>query len=342
MIPPNAALFIYLGALCILIVVLSYCSQWFAFRWRVAYRNSKRGQRLRKKARQYQQGAKQRRKEAQYEGYAKDVIIALDAIKQELYSANDESAPQNKSDRRWHIAEVFGLWAAAIVGITAIIIGSRDASEQRRVMAGQLADMDAEQRAWIKVDTDITGDLILSPNPKISLKIILKNVGKSPAVDTWVYAALFPFIHGTDLINESRRRCVEMREDIVKRQNPEPPEPVGYVIFPDTAATIVSTPTISDQDFKQWRSAQSWPTLFLNLVICADYRLSESSAVHYTDLLYAVGTIDIDKSFTAVIVSPEGSNQSQDLDLAFDGRRQVVSKDKIRLYLDPFGGSNIY
>ena len=41
----------------------------------------------------------------------------------------------------WEVLGVMGLWIAAAVGIAAIYIGTHDASEQRGVMQGQLAEM---------------------------------------------------------------------------------------------------------------------------------------------------------------------------------------------------------
>jgi hypothetical protein len=56
----------------------------------------------------------------------------------------------------WRAMEVLGLWAAAGIGLVAIISSSRDSGEQvgamrdqLRAMSGQLAEMQQEGRAWL-------------------------------------------------------------------------------------------------------------------------------------------------------------------------------------------------
>ena len=55
-----------------------------------------------------------------------------------------ERASEHKSENKWKIAEVSGLWAAAIVGLIAIFFGNLDAHHQRQVMLDQLNEAKAQ------------------------------------------------------------------------------------------------------------------------------------------------------------------------------------------------------
>jgi hypothetical protein len=79
----------------------------------------------------------------------KQIIAALHCIKQELNRSNDENSPQKKCDRRWERGGIVGLWFAAIVGLIAVCVSSRDAEEQRGAMNQQLTAMIGSQRAYV-------------------------------------------------------------------------------------------------------------------------------------------------------------------------------------------------
>jgi hypothetical protein len=59
--------------------------------------------------------------------------------------AKGHTQPEEKFFRRWKIAEVLGLWAAAAVGVGAVVRSDDNAKEQDGIMQGQLDEM-REQR----------------------------------------------------------------------------------------------------------------------------------------------------------------------------------------------------
>jgi hypothetical protein len=84
---------------------------------------------------------------------------------------------------------VFGLWLAAGVGATAILIGTHDAEQQRGVMKGQLETMQAQftatERPWISVDSiHIPAPLFFDANDEITmlLQYRVANSGRTPAI----------------------------------------------------------------------------------------------------------------------------------------------------------------
>lgn len=110
------------------------------------------------------------------------IVRTVERLVEQVNRYTDEKSPENTRKRRWKIAEVIGLWAAALVGAAGIWIGNA----QRVVMQGQLNEMRDEQRAWISIfskgvavkpELTSTGDIIFK------LKIELSNTGKNPASD---------------------------------------------------------------------------------------------------------------------------------------------------------------
>jgi len=95
------------------------------------------------------------RHEAADNAYRNKVISALQAIAEQNKAAEDQAKRADRFHRAverltlrlegrkyWvEIAETAGLWVAAAVGVIAVIVATRDASEQRNVMQGQLEEM---------------------------------------------------------------------------------------------------------------------------------------------------------------------------------------------------------
>jgi hypothetical protein len=62
-----------------------------------------------------------------------------------------ESKASGPIERFWERAEVLGLWAAAGVGLIAILVSNNDAKEQLVALRAQLGAMLSAQRAWLQV-----------------------------------------------------------------------------------------------------------------------------------------------------------------------------------------------
>jgi hypothetical protein len=151
----------------------------------VLHREPEYRRRLRQKAEEDKRGADRERDEATQDARIEKIIGSVEHIVQQIDRYGDEKSPENKRKRRWDIAEVVGLWAAAFVGAAAIVIGSSDSHEQRDIMNGQMDVMLADQRPWLGV-----GFVGYPPDQPYQLQFI--NGGKSPAFDVAISAQVWP------------------------------------------------------------------------------------------------------------------------------------------------------
>jgi hypothetical protein len=118
--------------------------------------------RRREEAKENQRSADRERDEATKNSHVEKIIAALNGIIENLKGSQDEKSPKNTGDRRRHVWEIGGLWAAATVGLLAIIIGNHDASQQIGIMQSQLNEMKsqriitiAQTRANLRRDTSV-------------------------------------------------------------------------------------------------------------------------------------------------------------------------------------------
>lgn len=116
------------------------------------------------------------------------IVRAIRGVVQKLDAAEDLSSSKNKPQSREKWFEILGLWAAAAVGVCAIIFGNLDASRQRAVMLQQIDKMQtqvdimrADQRPWLGM-----GFVGYPPDQPFQLQFI--NGGKSPAFDVAIIA----------------------------------------------------------------------------------------------------------------------------------------------------------
>jgi hypothetical protein len=102
----------------------------------------------------------------------------------------------------WRAMEVLGLWAAAGVGLAAIIYSTRDSTEQvgalrdqLKVMSGQLDEMQQEGRPWVG-----PASAALVPKDRgepLRVNVGYRNYGRQPATfvrnaHTWTWLAIDP------------------------------------------------------------------------------------------------------------------------------------------------------
>ena len=161
-----------------------------------------------------------------------EITAAIHSIEKEFARANDENTPKKHSDRRWQRWGVGGLWAAAAVGLTAIIVGSCDAHrqydavfEQQTIMKGQLAEMKTNNRPWVSADIQIADTLVFDPSkPDVQLTFFYKNTGHSPAdrVDG-TFRAIANFDGTKAAVSELKAAC-----DTVSAPN----DATGFPLFP--------------------------------------------------------------------------------------------------------------
>jgi hypothetical protein len=146
--------------------------------------------RRREEAEQNQHYADREWDEATKKAQVEKIAVAIKGVDKALKRAEDEdeNCPKNKSERRWKIGEISGLWAAAAVGLIAVIIGNIDASHQLGVMRQQLTEMHVQsaiQRSEIKaaLTVSVRRELIREPDgPAVSISAVWTNIGKSDAL----------------------------------------------------------------------------------------------------------------------------------------------------------------
>lgn len=158
--------------------------------------------RIRTKTIQDQESAEKKDREAAEERRIEHLTSAIDRAREELVRSGDEYRAHKDIEHRWHKAEVFGLWAAAIVGTAAIWFGTNDSYEQRgvmieqrRIMEGQLDQMkgnsldtkatinltSSSQRAWIAPTAAVLNESLSTEKGAISATIFYRNSGQQPA-----------------------------------------------------------------------------------------------------------------------------------------------------------------
>lgn len=127
--------------------------------WRRVWQNTKENQNK----------SDQERQEAAENTRVEKIIGAIDSVVKQLYRQTDEKAPKNKSERRWKRAEVLGLWAAAAVGVTAIVVANHDAEGQLSSLNNQVTAMRGQINE-MKAAGERTNKLIAA-NEKVATKI---------------------------------------------------------------------------------------------------------------------------------------------------------------------------
>jgi hypothetical protein len=117
-------------------------------------------------AKEHQHKADQERHEAAENTRVKQIVGSVESAVEQLRRQNDEKAPKNKGERRWKRAEVLGLWAAAAVGLTAIIIANNDAGKQLTTMNNQSGAMQGQLNE-MKAASEQTARLVAA-NEKVA------------------------------------------------------------------------------------------------------------------------------------------------------------------------------
>jgi hypothetical protein len=150
------------------------------------YRDSVNWKGLWQKTKEHQNEARTKRYEAAENTNVEKIILAIDGLGEKIICAADQDGADSRRKSGWDKAEVFGLWAAAIVGAFAIIVSSFDSGNQQRLANAANATtreaFTAVQRAFIVASRlEITpqrdtGGMIISYN----IRPIIRNSGYTP------------------------------------------------------------------------------------------------------------------------------------------------------------------
>ena len=161
--------------------------------------------RIREKTEQNQSATYRERQESAQDARIEKIIGSVERLVKQVDRYADEKSPENKCKRRWEKAEVFGLWAAALMGLIAIAVSTCDADRQRGVMIaqsnlmqGQMDEMKAQNRPWVFISV-IQNDQAMDTSRPFNILAFIKNTGRGPALHVGAcFGSDTPNIHQQD------------------------------------------------------------------------------------------------------------------------------------------------
>ena len=220
--------------------------------------------RIREKAEKEEQKSADERQETAKRADIHEIVAAIKAIDQKYDRESHKHNTRHKWDRLWEVLGVMGLWIAAAVGIAAIYIGTHDASEQRGVMQGQLAEMrnarksndkstadqlkimsgqlnqfDIGQRPWVRLTVANPRYLLVQESGVIiDLEFRANNVGHSPAEGVYTTGKVFPNLSLTEQNTAARAVCDGSRAIFEDNPYGKNLEHLRSIIFPNEERQI--------------------------------------------------------------------------------------------------------
>jgi len=227
--------------------------------------------RIRKKAKKQKRESQRERDESAKDARVNKIIATIDSLGEHLDRRRDKSTSEKRSERRWQHAEVIGLWVAAAVGVGAIWVSSHDASQQLSAMQRQLDAMEADQRPWLRVITQIREPISITEwsgtkSITVPLRFNIENFGKSPAVNVRAYTTITRYL-GV----EHRKALAGLQRDTCEKGSAESDQdPIGGIpLFPSKTDKIEITPSILGDGI--FRDAKP---VMLAVYGCIDYTYS--------------------------------------------------------------------
>src|ERR1700730_2672191 len=177
-----------------------------------------------------------------------------------------------------------------------------EATRGTRAMQGQLHEMEAEQRPWIKIekiapkafpiDPRFGGLMFHGPNTPglLPLHFLLKIVGRSPAFDIRVgVEPVFGFPKVDDLAKEEQARCVSL--DNAFPQTPMVVDSTTFirVIFPGDEMPYDSALLVTPDQVRKFSAGDTGKEVFqLRFYGCVRYTFANSKEPHQTSFVYRV------------------------------------------------------
>jgi hypothetical protein len=253
--------------------------------------------RIRQKAEKNQRKTDEEERESANERHIAKIIAAIHGINKEFPRANDENTPQNRRERRWNHSGVIGLWAAAAVGATAILVSSIDTHKAIRTTTrlaqaarDQATLLELTERPWMEGEIQFTSPLIIdSDGARTTIKYTVKNTGKTPAMSVWRGLIWFA---GTDepetIVKRQSELCDERGVNFVSLR------PNGFTIFPNSGTSEELPATISATDVAKARLPDGG--VVIRLIACINYKytFARSDEWHQTSYI-----IELDKKIPA-------------------------------------------
>lgn len=150
----------------------------------------------------------------------------------------------------------------------------------------------ADQRPWVSPDIALASGLVQDANGiSLTLQFVLKNTGKSPALNVWVSYEIFPsFGEGIDIIG--RQKVISEME----RKRPIRDGGWGLTLFPGDKIPLSITTTLNNVDIQRWdaymmstvKNMKATDNIFLppiTLIGCIDYKFVFGPEHHQTGFI---------------------------------------------------------
>jgi hypothetical protein len=171
-------------------------------------------------------------------------------------------------------------------------------------MEGQLDEMQAEQRPWLKVEVSVKGNLFpAGPYFGLPVNITITNVGHSPAFNVQPFSFLYaaPPAHSSDLEIAQRGFCEKGRRFGIAKPPLDTVLAMGTTMFPGdhdpswnwSGVFPIATSqqsNLKDVSFME----QGRRVINLWLVGCVDYAFGTPAVHHQTGFIYHVMEIGTD------------------------------------------------
>lgn len=284
--------------------------------------------RRRKEAEENQRYADREWDEATENTQVEKIVIAVEGIIQKLESAEDKKSPKNKDERRWKRREVCGLWAAAAVGLIAIVVGNVDAHRQRDTMQAQLDEMRDEQRPWVYVEgvPEIYYGIEIFPQQgaRINLRFFLQNSGHIPALETRIALRFINNANGWPLDQDGEQRLAcntighkdTYTSGAVTAFPGRAHEVDTYVLMDWRQVEIAATGTMPPN----WQYSRNAPgNLSPFIVGCVQYRFTSGGSWHVTPIDY----------YVTYVVSPDQGDAR--ITIPFSDTRMTIPAARLRV-----------
>jgi hypothetical protein len=257
---------------------------------------------------QNQEKAEEKRHKAQIHKDNVEIVAALDRLSGEIKIASDkqESTEAKNNWREWF--GVAGIYVASAIAIWAICRASTDAGDQKRVMQGQLSEMQAEQRPWIAPVVRLNGRIFRErDNFATPLAFVLKNEGRLPALQVTLHMSAEVRSLPINFSQVDYTECDKFRK--------EPWANIGGgTVFPNHATDEeLRNPSVKQSDYANLVDKNGFPLILI--FGCVDYHLPDSEKHHQSRFAYTIGmavplgvqTLPADP--TSVNIKEIGTNQ---------------------------------
>ncbi len=205
-------------------------------------------------------------------------------------------------------------WTKAVGILTGALVLTAVVSDviffkQWHAMQRQLDAMESDQRPWIKVDVTITALKINeAKDVAVSLKVRLKNFGKSPARNLQVVPEIHPVVAGPWTFGDAQIAACERAREVARKSKTS-----GLTVFPEETEPVPVGTTASGSEIGLHKDSATFVVFG-----CVDYTFGSTHAHGYTVFRLILGKPIDNGAHMAGIILQEGIVPPSDLLVEYD------------------------